>query len=438
MPIDGTPSDETGAPSPEHEERRSAAGVRGHLADLTPLRTSRDFRRLFIGRSISELGDGIVWVVVPYQVYSITGSSLAVGLLGLCALVPVFVFPIVGGAFADALERRRLVIWSSAFQALMSFLMAVNASLDHPRLWPLYVFATLSAGMYTFNRPATSTWPVRLVEPELLPSANALEFGFSTAVGMVGPVLGGFLLVLIHPLGAFAFDVVTFLVAIVFVWRMAPSPPAHDAPEVSWSAVVDGFRFLNGKRTIQSVFAIDLNAMIFGFPEALFPAMAVRLGGGTGAGVLGLLYAAPAAGAFVATAFSGRAKHVRRQGLVIMGAVVVWGVAIVVFGLSTWLWLSLVMLAVAGMGDMVSGIFRTTILQAAVTDSMRGRLDGIGMAVWATGPALGEVESGVVASISGSVPFSVVLGGVLCIAGVGVLRLMVPSFARYDATNPRP
>ena len=200
---------------------------------------------------------------------------------------------------------------------------------------------------------------------------------------MVGPVVAGFLLVVIDPVGAFLFDALTFLVAIVFVWRMAPSPPAHDAPDVNWSAVVDGFRFLKGKRTIQSVFAIDLNAMIFGFPEALFPAIAVRARGGTGAGVLGLLYAAPAAGAFLATAFSGRAKHVRRQGLAIMWAVVVWGVAIVVFGLSTWLWLSLLMLAIAGMGDMVSGIFRTTILQTAVTDSMRGRLDGIGMAVWA-------------------------------------------------------
>lgn len=438
MSTDGTPPETPGSPSEPEEGPGRFARARAHLVDLTPLRTSPDFRRLFTGRSISEFGDAIVGVVVPFQVYAITGSALAVGLLGLCALVPVFVFPIVGGALADALERRRLVIWSNAFLAVMSLLMAINASLDRPRLWPLYVFATLSAGMYTFNRPATSTWPARLLDPELLPSSNALEAGFGTAVGMVGPVAAGFLLVVIHPFGAFLVDAVTFLVAIVFVWRMAPSPPAHDAPEVSWDAVVDGFRFLKGKRTIQSVFAIDLNAMIFGFPEALFPAMAVRLGGGSGAGVLGLLYAAPAAGAFLATAFSGRAKHVRRQGLVIMVAVVVWGTAIAVFGLSTWLWLSLLMLAIAGMGDMVSGIFRMTILQTAVTDSMRGRLDGIGMAVWATGPSVGDVESGVVASISGSVPFSVVLGGVLCVAGVGVLRLVFPSFARYDARHPEP
>jgi hypothetical protein len=252
---------------------------------------------------------------------------------------------------------------------------------------------------------------------------------------MVGPVVAGLLLVAIEPAGAFVFDAVTFLVVIATAVAMRPSPPAHDAPEVSWSAIVDGFRFLKGKRTVQSVFAIDLNAMIFGFPLALFPAMVERLGHGPGA--LGLLYAAPAFGAFLATAFSGRAKHVRRQGRAIMLAVVVWGGAIVVFGLSRWLWLSLAMLAVAGAGDMVSGIFRMSILQTAVTDAMRGRLDGIGMAVWATGPSLGEVESGVVASLT-SVPFSVVSGGLLCIAGVGVLALIAPGFARYDAREPAP
>ncbi len=200
-------------------------------------------------------------------------------------------------------------------------------------------------------------------------------------------------------------------------------------------AIVDGFRFVKGKHTIQSVFAADLIAMTFGFPMALFPAIAQELGHGSGAGVLGLLYAAPALGSFLATAFSGRAKHVRRQGRAIMIAVVVWGAAIVAFGLSNTLWLSLAMLTLAGAGDMVSGIFRMTILQAAVDDSMRGRLDGIGMAVWATGPSLGDVESGVVASIW-SVQVSVVSGGLLTIAGMGVLRLLVPAFARYDARDP--
>jgi MFS family permease len=434
------------AEDPPHDEPESDAPpdrpgllrrARAHLVDVTPLRTSRDFRRLFIGWSISEFGDEIVAVAVPFQVYAITRSTLAVGMLGLCELVPVFVFPIVGGAVADAIERRRLVVWSCSLLALLSLAMAFNASLSTPQLWPLYVFATLSAGMYTFNRPAISTWPARLLDIELLPSSNALEAGFGTAVGLLGPVVAGVLLATIDPAGVFVFDALTFLVVIGFVVRMAPSPPASDAPRLGLRAIVDGFAFLRGKHTVQSVFSADLIAMVFGFPMALFPAIAANLSGGSGAGVLGLLYAGPAAGALLATMLSGRAKHVRRQGRAIMLAVAVWGAAIVVFGLSTSLWLCMLMLALAGAADMVSGIFRMSILQMAVTDAMRGRLDGIGMAVWATGPALGNVESGVVASLT-SVSFSVVSGGLLCVAGIALLRVLTPAFAHYDARDPVP
>ena len=423
--------------SPPHDPQPNGllARARGHLLDLTPLRASREFRRLFVGRSISDFGDEVVMVVVPFQVFEITGSTLAVGLIGLAELVPVFVFPIVGGAFADALERRRLTITTHAILAVMSVLMAVNASLDRPLLWPLYVFAFVAAGLYTFNRPALDTWPARLLDPQVLPSAFALESGFGSLDSMLGPVAAGILLATIAPAGAFVFDAVTFLVVIAMIVRMQPSPPSDEANEVSWEAIKDGFRFLRGKRALQSVFLVDLNAMIFGFPVALFPAVAARFGGG--ATVLGLLFAAPAVGSFLATMVSGRAKHVRRQGRAIMVAVVVWGAAIVAFGLSDALWLSLAMLAVAGAGDMVSGIFRSTILQAAVEDRLRGRLDGIGMAVWATGPSVGNVESGVVATLT-SVPFSIVSGGLLTIAGVGALRLFAPSFWRYDAVEPTP
>jgi MFS family permease len=426
-------------PEQPPERERLGARLRAHLIDVSPLRISEDFRRLFIGRSISEFGDGIVAVAVPFQVYALTRSTLAVGLLGLCELVPVFVFPIVGGAMADATERRRLVIGTNALLAMMSLLMAVNASRHPPLLWPLYVFATLSAGMYTFNRPAVSTWPARLLPPELLPSSNALEAGFGTAVHLVGPVAAGVLIALIEPAGAFFIDAATFLVAIVFVWRMDPSPPAGEAPSAGWGAIVDGFRFVREHRTLQAMFAADLNAMVFGLPEALFPAVASTLAGGdSGAAILGLLYAAPALGSLLATAFSGRARHVRRQGRAILIAVAVWGGAIVAFGLSPWLWAGLLALVVAGAGDMVSGIFRMTILQAGVTDAMRGRLDGIGMAVWATGPALGGVESGLVATVTGSVAVSVVSGGVLCLIGVAALWSWAPAFVRYDARDPSP
>jgi MFS family permease len=430
-------ADHLGSPPHDPHPKGWLTRARGHLVDVTPLRISRDFRHLFVGRSVSDFGDEIVAVVIPFQVYDLTGSTFAVGMLGLVELVPVFVFPIVGGAFADALERRKLTIATHAILALMSVLMALNSLRDEPLLWPLYAFAFVSAGLYTFNRPALSTWPARLLEPGLLPSANALEAGFGTLDSMLGPVAAGVLLATIAPEGAFLFDALTFLVVIWQIARMRPSPPSDENNDVSWEAIKDGFRFLRGKRTLQTVFLADLNAMVFGFPIALFPAVADRLGGD---GVspelaLGLLYAALAAGAFLATLFSGRAKHVHRQGRAILIAVAVWGAAIVGFGLSDALWPALVMLAVAGAGDMVSGIYRSTILQVAVEDRLRGRLDGIGMAVWATGPSVGNVESGVVASLT-SVPFSIVSGGLLTVAGVVLLRWFAPSFWRYDARHP--
>ncbi|MBI3647341.1 MAG: MFS transporter [Actinobacteria bacterium] len=426
---------EPGSTFEDAPRRGPLARARSHLVDLTPLRGSRDFRLLFTSKAISDLGDEIVAVAVPFQVYALTRSTLAVGLLGLCELAPVFVLPIIGGAAADAIERRRLVIRTHAVMALMSALMAVNAFLPHPRLWPLYVFATISAGLYTFNRPAVSTWPARLLPRELLPSGFALEASFGTLAGLVGPVVAGVLLATIRTGGVFVFDVVTFLVVIASVSRMRPSPPSEEAPPFGFEAIRDGLGFLKGKRVIQSVFAADLNAMVFGFPMALFPAIAIRMHGGPQ--TLGLLYAAPAAGSFLATMLSGRAKHVRRQGRAILVSVAIWGAAIAAFGFTTSLWLALAMLAIAGAGDMVSGIFRMSMLQSVVDDSMRGRLDGVAMAVWATGPALGNVESGVVATLT-SVQFSVVSGGILCVLGAGLIRLLLPQIGRYDARHPAP
>ena len=412
--------------------------ARAHLVDLTPLKISHDFRLLFAGKAISDFGDEVVAVVVPFQVYQITGSTLAVGMIGLAQLIPVFVFPIVGGAFADALERRRLIVTTHVGLAILSLLMAVNAALPEPMLWPLYVFAFLSAGMWTFNQPALYTWQARLLDPKLLPSANALEWGFGTLDHMVGAVAAGVLLATIAPAGAFALDAFTFLAVVVTVRRMQPSPPATEENEVSWEAIKDGFRFLKGKRNLQTVFLADLNAMIFAFPMALLPAVALDLGGqARQEEVLGLLFAAPAAGAFVVTMLSGRAKEVRRQGRAVMFCILVWAGAIVVFGLAQTLWLSLLTLAIAGAGDTISGIYRMAILQAATEDRYRGRLDGIGMAVWATGPSLGDIESGVVASVW-SVPASIVSGGLLTIAGIGLLRWFAPGFWRYDAEQPVP
>jgi MFS family permease len=385
--------------------------------------------------AVSDMGNEITFVTIPFQVWDLTGSTLAVGLLGLCDLVPLLFMPVIGGMVADTFERRRMVLTANAILTGLSVVLIVNALRPEPALWVLYVVATLNSALWGLYSPAVRAWPARLVDKDLLPSAFALEAAYYNVDGLIGPAVAGVLIQLFEPAGAYLVDFGTFFVALLALSRMQPSPPADDSPPAGWRAIRDGLRFLKGKRVLQSTYTIDLNAMIFGMPLALFPAVADRLG--IGPAGLGLLYAAPAAGSLLASVFSGSLKHVRRQGRAILVAVAVWGLAIVGFGLSTTVWLSLVMLAIAGAGDMVSGVFRTTIAQTVVSDEMRGRLEGMGLTVWTTGPALGNVEAGVVASILG-VPFSIVSGGIACVLGVVGHAVGVPRFRDYDAADPRP
>jgi MFS family permease len=409
------------------------ARVRSHLLDLTPFRVSRDFRVLFLGQAVSDFGTEVTFVVVPYQVWTLTHSTLAVGLLGLCDLIPLLVTPVVGGMLADAFERRRLIVLVYAVLAVLSAALAANASLAEPHLWVLYAIATLNAALYGIYSPAVRTWPARLVPAELLPSVFSLEATFYSLDSLLGPAAAGVLIATIRPAGAYLVDVATFVAAIGALAAMRPSPPAEEAPPPGLSAIRDGLRFLRGKRVLQMTYAVDLNAMVFGMPLALLPAVADRLG--VGPKGLGLLYAAPAGGSLVASIFSGRLKHVRRQGLAILLAVVGWGAAIAAFGLARSFWVAVFFLALAHVGDLVSGVYRTSIEQTVVSDEMRGRLSGIALTVWAVGPSLGNVEAGAIASLV-SVPFAIVSGGVLCVAGAAAIAALVPSFARYDARAP--
>jgi MFS family permease len=409
------------------------ARLRSHVVDLTPLRVSRDFRILFLGQAVSDFGTEVTFVVVPYQVWTLTHSALAVGLLGLCDLIPLLATPVVGGMLADAFERRRLIVLVYAVLGGSSGALAVNASLAEPQLWVLYVVATANAALYGIYSPAVRTWPARLVPAELLPSVFSLEATFYSLDSLLGPAAAGVLIATIHPTGAYLVDVGSFAVGIAALAAMTPSPPAEEAPRPGLRAIRDGLRFLRGKRVVQMTYAVDLNAMVFGMPLALLPAVADRLG--VGPRGLGLLYAAPAAGSLVASIFSGRLKHVRRQGLAILLAVAGWGAAIAAFGLARSFWLAVFLLALAHVGDLISGVYRTSIEQTVVSDDMRGRLAGIALTVWAVGPSLGNVEAGVVASLT-SLRFSVVSGGLLCIAGTVAIALAVPALIRYDARAP--
>ena len=439
-PGDGTPTheDDTALPPPlppELRERGMLASIRRHTIDLSPLRRSREFRLLFAGQAISEFGSHITFVAVPYQVFRMTGSSFAVALIAACELIPLLILPIVGGAIADAVERRRMLLVAHVLTAALSLALAVNAQLDEPRLWVLYVFSFLAAGAYGLYSPALRAWPARLLPMELLPSAMALEATTYNVAHLAGPAVGGLLIATVGLRGAYLIDTVSFAAGFVAIAAMRPSPPTAERAGIDLTSIREGLRFLRGKRVLQGTFWVDINAMVFGMPAALFPAFALeRLG--QGPGVLGLFYAAPAVGSLLAGLSSGRAKHVRRQGRVIMAAVVCWGLAITGFGLSTVTWVALAFLAAAGAADMVSGIFRDAILKTSTPDEMRGRLEGVSLAVVAGGPSLGDLEAGALASVT-SVPFSIVSGGLACVVGVGVLAAAIPELARYDAEAAR-
>jgi MFS family permease len=410
--------------------------LRSFALDLTPLRRSREFRLLWLGQSVSDIGTlGITWVAVPYQVFSITRSPLAVGLVALFELIPVLGLGLVGGAIADAVDRRRLLLWANVAQAVGSTLLALNARPGVEHLWAVYALASLRAACSTVGGPAFDSAIPRVVPKAMLPSAVALAAMAGTFAFLVGPLLGGTIIAEVGLSTAYVVDALSFLWAFAFTAAMKPIPPHREAARPSRDSIREGLRFAVGNRVVLGTFLADLVGQVPGMPEALFPAVAAQLGGG--ARTLGLMFSAGAAGSFLVNLFSGRAKHVRRQGRVILGATAVWGAAIVGFGFAHTLWLALVMLAVASGADMLSGIFRMSIPNTVTPDRLRGRMGGIGLVVVSAGPALGNLEAGVVGSLV-SVPFSIVSGGVLCIVGVGALVVTLPEFVRYDASRADP
>lgn len=402
--------------------------------DLGPLRRHRDFRLLFIGQLVSFFGNMITMVALPYQAYTITHSPLAVGLFGVVQLVPMLLLAFLGGALADAFDRRRLVQLTELSLASLSALLLVNALLPHPQLWLLYVVAALGAGLDALQRPSLDALPARLVESHELTAAGALT-GLRSTTGMIlGPAAAGLLIAGVGLPGAYAVDAATFVVSLLLLRRMRAVPPPLDAERPSLPRVLEGLRYARSRPELLGTYVIDMVAMFFGMPNALFPALAVAYARTdtsiAAATVLGLLYAAPAAGAFLASATSGWARHIHRHGLAVILAAGVWGGAITGMGLSGTLPLALLFLALAGGADMVSGLFRGVIWNKTIPDSLRGRLAGIELVSYSSGPLLGDVESGAVASAF-TPRISILSGGLLCVAGVGLLALLLPQFRRY-------
>ena len=400
--------------------------------DLTPLRTSRDFRLVFAGGTISTLGSFVTYVTIPFQVARITGDPLAVGLLGVFELVPLLVMAFVGGALADYLDRRLLVRGGEFALAALSAVLLVNAFAATPHLWLLYTVAALTAAVDGVQRPALEAMIPRLVTPGELPATMALQSLRWQVAELTGPALAGLLISAFDLTWVYAFDLLTFAVSLVCLTlvRAVPPPPAADRP--SLGAVVTGLRYARSRPELLGTYLVDINAMFFGMPQALFPFMAAQLGGPR---VLGLLYAAPAAGSMLATLGSGWTARVHRHGLMVLIAAALWGAGIVGVGLSHVLWLTLFCLAFAGGADMVSGIFRGIIWNQTIPDHLRGRLAGIEMLSYTTGPMLGQLRSGAMARTRLGVGGSIWLGGALCVGGTVALAAALPRFLRYDGND---
>jgi MFS family permease len=423
----GPPVDD---PAGETDRPGRLAFLRGLTIDLTPLRQSRDFRRLWFGNAISLLGSMLTTVAIPYQVYQLTGSTLAVGLLGIAALVPLLSISFLGGAIADAVDRRALLIVSDIGLAGISGLLVANAALEHPRLWALYGAEALGTAFYAIQRPAMDALVPRLVGEDQIAPAAAVQGIYGSFGHVGGPALGGILIASAGLTATYAVDVVTFAASLVAALLLPKMPPLAAVARPGLSAIAEGFRFVRQKPELKGIFAVDTVAMVFGMPSALFPAYGAHFGGG--ARTVGFLYAAPYAGALLATLLSGWVTRARRQGLGVCIAASAWGAAIVGFGFAPSLWPALIFLAIAGGADDWSAILRSTILLTVTPDSMRGRLSGIELAQVASAPTLGNVEAGALASLT-SLRFSVVSGGLACIAGCWLFVAAVPALLRYDS-----
>ncbi|MBK9740603.1 MAG: MFS transporter [Actinobacteria bacterium] len=397
--------------------------------DVTPLRASRDFRLLFFSGVITYLGSMITYVALPFQVAAITGSFVAVGLIGLAELVPLVVFGLWGGALADSLDRRIMVVATEVAAGVLVMMLLLNSLLSSPQLWVLYVVAMLLAAVDGLQRPSLDAMTPRVVAHDQLAAAaalNAIKWQFGS---IIGPAVGGLLLSAGGAVAAYGFDVVTFVLSIVLLWRVRSiKATGAGTQRASLRHVVDGVHYAMSRKDLLGTYAVDMIAMAFAFPYALFPFLAEDLGAPW---ALGLLYSAGAVGSLIVTLTSGWTSTVHRHGRAIVVAAAMWGLGISLVGATTSLPLVLLFLAIAGGADMVSGIFRAVMWNQTIPDDVRGRMAGIELLSYSIGPLLGQVRSSTAASLT-SLRASLVSGGVLCVVGVAIAAIALPSLWNYD------
>ncbi|MFE1209458.1 MFS transporter [Streptomyces albidoflavus] len=399
------------------------------LPDLSPWRSSRDFRLLWGQGLITFFGSTMALVALPLQIKELTGSPLAVGAMGAVELVPLVVFGLYGGALADAVDRARVIVSTEAGLGLLALILLVNSMLPEPMLWPLYVVAAGVAALAGLQRPALDSLLARIVPHEQLAAAAALNALRWQAGAIAGPAAAGLVVAYAGNVPAYATTVTCFAVSVLMCLRLSPAPPSENAAKPSLRGIAEGARYAWSRPVLLGTYAIDLAAMFFAFPNTIFPFLADELDADWS---LGLMYAAGSVGSLLVSLTSGWASRMRRHGLLVVFGATGWGLAIAAAGWMSNVWLVLVCLALAGAGDMLSGLGRSTIWNQTIPDGLRGRLAGIEVLSYSIGPQLGQVRAGAMAGWTGARP-AIWTGGLACVVSVGLLTAALPKLVTYDA-----
>lgn len=413
-------------------ERVTASGplvtmLRRVAVDVRPLR-HRDFRRLFVGQGVAFVGFQLTAVAVPVQMYAVTQSSFWVGLIGLAALVPLVVLGLYGGAVSDAVDRRTLLIASSLVAWAVTGALLVQALLGPGQRWVLLLLVALQSGAFAMSSPTRGALVPRLLPTPLVPAGNTLNFTMSNFGTVLGPLIAGVVIVHAGYAWAYSIDALLFTAGLYAAVRLPPVPPLGPTVRPGLRSVMEGLRFIGSRPVVLMSFVVDIVAMVLALPRALFPEVADERFGGPGSA--GWLYAAISIGAVVGGVASGWIGRVSRQGLALILAIAAWGASVAVAGLAHALWLVVALLAVAGAADLVSAVYRQTILQTYAPDQLRGRLQGVFIVVVAGGPRLGDVRAGITASAFGATA-SWVGGGIACVVVVAIVAMMSPSLRNY-------
>ncbi len=401
--------------------------------DTGPLRTSRDFRLIWSSGLVTYLGSITTYVALPFQIKELTGSLALAGLLSVAELVPLVVFGLWGGALADAVDRRRMVVVAESAMLLLAGALTLNALLPQPHVWPLFVVAGLFASADALQRPSLDAMIAKVVRHDQMAAASALSSIRYEVGAILGPALAGLLLTVGDTWMAYGFDALTYVGSLAFLFRVAHVSVPTEGDVASLRGIAEGLRYAWGRKDLLGTYTVDVLAMVFGMTTAIFPFVATTL---DAPWAVGLLFAAPSVGSLAVSATSGWTAHVHRHGLAIGIAAATFGAAMAAVGFAPNIWVALVALAAAGGADMVSAIFRSTVWNQTIPDSLRGRLAGVELLSYSTGPVLGNARAGLV-SAGTSVRFAIVSGGLVCIAATAVATALMRDFRTYDdRTNP--